>query len=44
LRLSVGIEAGVLLREIPFEPLSGGSDRLRGMWLGLDAGVVFTPR
>jgi hypothetical protein len=43
LRLSVGIEAGLLLREIPFEPLGGGSDRLRGMWLGLDAGVVFTP-
>ena len=44
LRLSFGIEAGLLLREIPFEPLNGDSDRLRGMWLGLDAGVVFTPR
>ncbi|HEY1533297.1 MAG TPA: hypothetical protein VGF76_04750, partial [Polyangiaceae bacterium] len=29
LRLSVGVEAGLLLRQIPFEPLSGGSDRLR---------------
>ena len=44
LRLSLGLEAGLLLREIPFEPLSGGTDRLRGMWLGLDAGMVFTPR
>jgi hypothetical protein len=44
LRLSFGVEAGLLLREVPFEPLNGGTDRLRGMWLGLDAGVVFTPR
>ncbi|HEX3851997.1 MAG TPA: hypothetical protein VHW01_13590, partial [Polyangiaceae bacterium] len=44
LRLSLGVEAGLLLREIPFEPLGGGTDRLRGLWLGLDAGVVFTPR
>jgi len=44
LRLSFGVEAGLLLREIPFEPLGGGTDRLRGLWLGLDAGVVFTPR
>ncbi|MEO8902664.1 MAG: hypothetical protein ABI627_14150 [Polyangiaceae bacterium] len=44
LRLSIGAEAGLLLREIPFQPLSGGTDRLRGMWLGLDLGVVFTPR
>ncbi len=43
LRLSFGVETGLLLREIPFEPVSGGSDRLRGLWLGLDAGVVFTP-
>jgi hypothetical protein len=43
LRLSIGAEAGLLLREIPFQPLSGGADRLRGMWLGLDLGVVFTP-
>ena len=44
LRLSLGAEGGLLLREIPFQPLSGGADRLRGMWLGLDLGVVFTPR
>ena len=44
LRLSLGAEGGLLLREIPFQPLSGSADRLRGMWLGLDLGVVFTPR
>jgi hypothetical protein len=44
LRLSVGLESGLLLREIPFEPVSGGRDRLRGIWLSVDAGVVFTPR
>ena len=44
LRLSIGGEAGLLLREIPFQPLSAGADRLRGMWLGVDLGVVFTPR
>ena len=43
LRLSVGAEGGLVLREIPFEPLSGGTDRLRGAWLSLDLGVVFTP-
>jgi hypothetical protein len=43
LRLSVGAEAGLVLRELPFEPLSGGTDRLRGVWLSLDLGVVFTP-
>ena len=44
LRLSVGAEAGLLLREIPFQALGGSADRLRGVWLGLDLGVVFTPR
>jgi hypothetical protein len=44
LRLSIGGEAGLLLREVPFSPLAGGTDRLRGAWLGLDLGVVFTPR
>ena len=43
-RLSVGAEAGLVLREIAFQALSGGSDRLRGLWLGVGAGVVFTPR
>ena len=43
-RLSVGTEAGLVLREIPFQPLAGGNDRLRGAWLGLSVGVVFTPR
>jgi hypothetical protein len=42
LRLSVGGAAGLVLRELPFEPLAGGSDRLRGAWLSLDLGVVFT--
>lgn len=44
LRLSIGAEAGLLLREVPFSPLAGGTDRLHGAWLGLDLGVVFTPR
>ena len=43
LRLSVGTAAGLVLREMPFEPLSGASDRLRGLWLSFDLGVVFTP-
>jgi hypothetical protein len=43
-RLSIGGEAGLLLRQIPFSPLAGGADRVRGLWLGLDLGVVFTPR
>jgi hypothetical protein len=43
LRLSVGAAAGLVLREMPLEPLSGGTDRLRGLWLSLDLGVVFTP-
>ena len=43
-RLSIGADAGILLREVPFQPLAGSADRLRGMWLGLDVGVVFTPR
>jgi hypothetical protein len=43
LRLSIGAAAGLVLREMPFEPLSGGVDRLRGMWLSFDLGVVFTP-
>jgi hypothetical protein len=42
-RLSVGSSIGVVLREMPFEPVSGGVDRLRGMWLSFDLGVVFTP-
>jgi len=43
-RLSAGAEGGLVLRDAPFEPLSAGADRLRGAWLGLDLGVVFTPR
>jgi hypothetical protein len=43
LRLSLGAEAGLLLREVPFESLAGGTDRVRGAWLSLDLGVVFTP-
>ncbi|MEP7049546.1 MAG: hypothetical protein ABJB12_04305 [Pseudomonadota bacterium] len=44
LRLSVGAEAGLLLREVPFQAVSTDLNRLRGAWLGLDLGVVFTPR
>ena len=44
LRLSLGAEAGVLLRPVPFESLSGSAERLHGAWLGLGIGVVFTPR
>ena len=43
-RLSIGAEAGLVLRKVPFESLSGSSEHLSGMWLGLDLGVVFTPR
>jgi hypothetical protein len=44
LRLSIGAEAGLVLRAIPCQALSGGSDRLRGVWLSFGLGVVFTPR
>lgn len=44
LRLSIGALAGLVLREVPFEPLGGGTDRLRGMWLSFDLGLVLTPR
>ncbi|HEX3773861.1 MAG TPA: hypothetical protein VHV51_05305 [Polyangiaceae bacterium] len=43
LRLSIGASGGLVLRETPFESLAGGADRLRGAWLSLDLGVVFTP-
>ena len=44
LRLSLGAEAGLLLRAVRFESLSGSAERLHGAWLGLGIGVVFTPR
>ena len=44
LRLSVGGEAGPLLRPIPFRTLAGDDERLRGVWLGLSLGLVLTPR
>ncbi len=44
MRLSIGSEAGLLLREIPYRPLTGDDQRLRGLWLGLIVGIVFTPR
>ena len=44
LRLSLGADAGLLLREVRFQSLAGSSERLRGAWLGLGIGVVFTPR
>ena len=44
LRLSIGTEAGLVLRRIPFQASAGDNFRLGGLWLGLDLGVVFTPR
>jgi hypothetical protein len=44
LRLSLGIEAGLVLREIPYQPLNAEPQRLGGMWLGVGVGVVYTPR
>ncbi len=43
LRLSVGAEAGLVLRRVPFQSLTGNEDHLQGAWLSLDLGVVFTP-
>jgi hypothetical protein len=43
-RFSAGVEAGLVLREIPYQPSSGGAQRLGGMWLGLGVGLVYTPR
>jgi len=42
-RLSFGAEAGLVLRQIPFQPLAGGTARMQGAWLSLDLGFVFTP-
>jgi len=44
LRLSLGMDAGLMLREVRFQSLTGSAERLRGAWLGLGLGVVFTPR
>ncbi len=41
-RLSVGAAGGILLREVPFQPLVSGGQRIGGLWLGLDLGVVLT--
>lgn len=43
LRLSVGAEAGLVLRQVPFQALASAETRMRGAWLSLDLGVVFTP-
>lgn len=43
-RLSVGADAGLLLRQVRFQSQTDGAERLRGAWLGLGVGVVFTPR
>jgi hypothetical protein len=43
-RLSLAAEAGLLLREVRFQSLAGSAERIRGAWLGLGIGVVFTPR
>jgi hypothetical protein len=43
-RFSLGVEAGLVLREIPYQALSGEEQRLGGLWLSVGAGVVFTPR
>lgn len=42
-RLSLGAEAGLMLRAIRFQALSSSAERLRGAWLGIGVGVVFTP-
>ena len=44
LRLSLGADAGLLLRPVRFESVSGSAERLHGAWLALGVGVVFTPR
>jgi hypothetical protein len=44
LRLSLGADAGLLLRPVPFQSQSGSAERLHGAWLGLGLGVIFTPR
>jgi len=44
LRLSLGLDAGLMLREVRFQSLTGSAERLHGAWLGLGIGVVFTPR
>ena len=44
IRLSLGADVGLLLRQVRFESLSGSAERLYGAWLGLGLGVVFTPR
>ena len=44
LRLSLGLDAGLLLRQVRFQSLAESTERLRGAWLGLGVGVVFTPR
>lgn len=43
-RLSVGLDAGLMLRRVPYQTLAGSDEHLRGVWLGLDLGVVYTPR
>jgi hypothetical protein len=43
-RLSLGVDAGLLLREVRFESITGSAERLHGAWLGVGVGVVFTPR
>ena len=44
MRLSVGADAGLLLREVRFQALDGSPQHLRGAWLGVGVGLVFTPR
>lgn len=43
-RLSIGADAGLLLRQVRFQSQTGSAERLHGAWLGLGLGVVFTPR
>jgi hypothetical protein len=43
-RLSAGLEAGLVLREIPYQASNGTAPRLGGLWLGLGVGIVYTPR
>jgi len=44
MRLSLGGDVGLLLRNVQFQSLAGSAERLQGAWLAIGIGVVFTPR
>jgi hypothetical protein len=43
IRLSLGAAGGMLLRALPFTPVSNAETRLAGAWLSFDLGVIVTP-